>query len=127
MPASRPRGPVDPSRAGVPSADEPLVAAASEVLGGPLGRHARLERTRWGGTGPRRRLLVLPARPIAAVLAIVAAVFVGLGANLDDPPAQIRAALSALEALPGTRVLRTSRLYRSRPRPIRAASTCVAM
>lgn len=80
MPASRPRGPVDPSRAGVPSADEPLVAAASEVLGGPLGRHARLERTRWGGTGPRRRLLVLPARPIAAVLAIVVAVFVGLGA-----------------------------------------------
>ena len=40
-------------------------------------------------------------------------VFVGLGANLDDPPAQIRAALSALEALPGTRVLRASRLYRS--------------
>ncbi|HVF34721.1 MAG TPA: 2-amino-4-hydroxy-6-hydroxymethyldihydropteridine diphosphokinase [Candidatus Saccharimonadia bacterium] len=40
-------------------------------------------------------------------------VFVGLGANLDDPRAQIRAALDAIEALSGTHVLAVSRLYRS--------------
>ena len=40
-------------------------------------------------------------------------VYVGLGANLDDPPAQIHAALAALAALPGTRVLHVSRLYRT--------------
>lgn len=42
-------------------------------------------------------------------------VFVGLGSNLDDPPAQIRRALQALAALPGTRVVRRSSLYRNPP------------
>jgi len=41
--------------------------------------------------------------------------FVALGSNLEDPPAQIRAALREIGALPGTRVVRASSLYRSAP------------
>jgi len=41
--------------------------------------------------------------------------FVALGSNLDDPPAQIRRALRALAALPGTRLMRHSSLYRNPP------------
>ena len=41
--------------------------------------------------------------------------YVGLGSNLEDPAAQIRAALAALDRLPGTRVRRASRLYRTPP------------
>ena len=40
---------------------------------------------------------------------------VGLGANLGDAAGTLRAALAALDALPGTRVVRASRLYRTRP------------
>ena len=40
-------------------------------------------------------------------------VFVGLGANLGDPPVQLRAALTALAALPQTRVTQVSAFYRS--------------
>jgi 2-amino-4-hydroxy-6-hydroxymethyldihydropteridine diphosphokinase len=40
-------------------------------------------------------------------------IYVGLGATLDDPPAQIDAAIAALEALPGTRVVARSPLYAS--------------
>ena len=39
--------------------------------------------------------------------------FVGLGANLGDAVATVQAAFGALDALPGTRVLRASRLYRT--------------
>lgn len=39
--------------------------------------------------------------------------FIGLGANLGEPAAQLRAAVQALNALPETRVLRTSTFYRS--------------
>jgi len=39
--------------------------------------------------------------------------YVGLGSNLGDPPAMLRAAIDALSALPGTRVLGCSRHYRS--------------
>lgn len=39
--------------------------------------------------------------------------FVGLGANLGDPPAAIERAIVALDALPGTRVSARSRLYRT--------------
>ncbi len=39
--------------------------------------------------------------------------FVGLGANLGDAVATVGAALAALAALPDTRLLRQSRLYRS--------------
>ncbi|HET9977136.1 MAG TPA: 2-amino-4-hydroxy-6-hydroxymethyldihydropteridine diphosphokinase [Burkholderiaceae bacterium] len=42
-------------------------------------------------------------------------VFVGLGANLGDALATVRAALDALDALPATRVVAHSSLYRSAP------------
>ena len=42
-------------------------------------------------------------------------VFIGLGANLGDRQAALCAALSAVGALPGTRLLRVSPLYRSAP------------
>lgn len=42
-------------------------------------------------------------------------VFVGLGSNLDAPEAQLRTAVRALHALPCTRVLHCSSLYRSAP------------
>ena len=38
---------------------------------------------------------------------------VGLGANLGDASATVQAALQALDALPDTRLLRASRLYRT--------------
>ena len=41
--------------------------------------------------------------------------FVGLGSNLGDPQACIEQALLALDALPSTRLVRRSRLYRSAP------------
>jgi 2-amino-4-hydroxy-6-hydroxymethyldihydropteridine diphosphokinase len=41
--------------------------------------------------------------------------YVGLGANLGEPRRQIEAALDALKALPQTRFLRASALYRSAP------------
>lgn len=41
--------------------------------------------------------------------------FVGLGANLGDARQAVRDALAALDRLPGTRLLRASRLYRSAP------------
>ncbi len=42
-------------------------------------------------------------------------VFVGLGGNLGDPLARFRAALAALSATPGVRVVRVSSNYRSPP------------
>lgn len=39
--------------------------------------------------------------------------FVGLGSNLGDSIATLRGALQALDALPGTRLERASRLYRT--------------
>ena len=50
-----------------------------------------------------------PRVPVAEV------VFIGLGANLGDREASLRAAVAALHALPGTRVQRVSALYRSAP------------
>ncbi len=47
-------------------------------------------------------------------LAAVSA-WIGLGANLGDRQAALRAALSAIGALPGTRVQRVSSLYGSAP------------
>lgn len=41
--------------------------------------------------------------------------FIALGSNLDDPVAQVSAAMVALDALPQTRVLRRSSLYRTAP------------
>ena len=42
-------------------------------------------------------------------------VFIGLGANLGDAQATVNAAFEALAALPGTRVLARSSLYRTAP------------
>ncbi len=39
--------------------------------------------------------------------------FVGLGGNVGDAAAALRAAFAELDALPGTRLLRVSRLYRT--------------
>lgn len=41
--------------------------------------------------------------------------FVGLGSNLDDPAAQVAAALRALARLPESRLLSQSRRYRNPP------------
>ncbi|HEX7891367.1 MAG TPA: 2-amino-4-hydroxy-6-hydroxymethyldihydropteridine diphosphokinase [Ramlibacter sp.] len=41
--------------------------------------------------------------------------FIGLGANLGDPLRALREALQALDRLPGTRLVRSSRVYRSAP------------
>lgn len=41
--------------------------------------------------------------------------YIALGSNLDDPPAQLRRALTALAALPGCRGLKVSPWYRSDP------------
>lgn len=41
--------------------------------------------------------------------------WIGLGSNLDDPPARVRQALDWLDQLPRTRRRRTSSLYGSRP------------
>ena len=41
--------------------------------------------------------------------------FIGLGANLGDPAKQLRGALAALDAIPGTRLARASSLWRTAP------------
>jgi len=41
--------------------------------------------------------------------------YVGLGSNLEEPRRQIQRACTGLAALPGTRLVRLSPLYRSRP------------
>ena len=41
--------------------------------------------------------------------------FIGLGANLDDPRRQVQQAFRELDAIPHTRVVGTSSLYRSEP------------
>lgn len=41
--------------------------------------------------------------------------YVGLGANLEEPRRQVQTALKELGAIPRTRVLKTSSLYRSAP------------
>jgi 2-amino-4-hydroxy-6-hydroxymethyldihydropteridine diphosphokinase len=41
--------------------------------------------------------------------------YVGLGSNLDDPPAQLRVAFDALSRIPATRLVARSALYRNPP------------
>ncbi len=43
------------------------------------------------------------------------AAFIGLGANLGEPQRQVRQAFRELDAIPHTRVVRASSLYRSAP------------
>lgn len=45
----------------------------------------------------------------------MARAFIGLGANLGAPEAQVRAAIASLGALPRTRLVRASSLYRTAP------------
>jgi 2-amino-4-hydroxy-6-hydroxymethyldihydropteridine diphosphokinase len=45
----------------------------------------------------------------------VTVAFVGLGANLGEPQRQVREAFRELDAIPHTRLVRTSSLYRSEP------------
>ncbi|MEI7187980.1 2-amino-4-hydroxy-6-hydroxymethyldihydropteridine diphosphokinase [Dickeya dianthicola] len=42
-------------------------------------------------------------------------VYLALGSNLSEPLQQVRAALTALDAIPHTRLVRCSSFYRSRP------------
>lgn len=49
--------------------------------------------------------------PHSAASAVPATCFIGLGGNLGDVPATLRHALAMLDGLPGTRLLRASRLY----------------
>jgi 2-amino-4-hydroxy-6-hydroxymethyldihydropteridine diphosphokinase len=44
-----------------------------------------------------------------------AAAYIGLGANLEDPAAQVMAGMAALGALPHTRLVAQSSLYRTAP------------
>ncbi len=53
--------------------------------------------------------------PGAPVAPAAVSAWIGLGANLGDRQATLRTALSAMEALPGTRVQRVSSLYGSAP------------
>ena len=45
----------------------------------------------------------------------MASAYVGIGANLDDPAARVRDAFVGLAALPGTRLVKRSSLYRTQP------------
>ena len=48
-------------------------------------------------------------------MALETTAWIGLGANLGERAAALRKALAGIDALPGTRVLRVSSLYRSAP------------
>ncbi len=48
-------------------------------------------------------------------MAIWQPAYIGIGSNLDDPREQVRRALAGLRALASTRLVRVSRLYRSKP------------
>lgn len=62
----------------VPSRD-PLVAAASTVIGGPLGRYSDIRTVPHGGSSPRSGLRVLPWAPVAGILALAATLLLGGG------------------------------------------------
>lgn len=49
----------------------------------------------------------------------MAIAYVGIGANLDDPAARVRGAFAALAAMPRTRLLKRSSLYRTEPQGYR--------
>ncbi|WP_051248543.1 2-amino-4-hydroxy-6-hydroxymethyldihydropteridine diphosphokinase [Acidovorax sp. JHL-9] len=53
--------------------------------------------------------------PVAPAIPAAVSAWIGLGANLGDRQATLRAALAAVAGLPGTRVQRISSLYRSAP------------
>jgi 2-amino-4-hydroxy-6-hydroxymethyldihydropteridine diphosphokinase len=45
--------------------------------------------------------------------------YVGIGANLDDPAARVQGAFASLDAIPDTRLVKRSSLYRSEPQGYR--------
>ncbi len=45
----------------------------------------------------------------------MALTYLGLGSNMDDPPAQMEQAIAAIGRLPSTRIFRRSQLYVSKP------------
>lgn len=51
-----------------------------------------------------------PSREIGGTIA-----FIGIGSNLGDPAGNCREAIKRLAAIPGTRLLRSSSLYRTEP------------
>src|SRR5262245_26892415 len=51
----------------------------------------------------------------SAVLPVWHPAYIGLGSNLNDPRAQVLAAVEKLRALPNTRVIALSKLYGSKP------------
>jgi 2-amino-4-hydroxy-6-hydroxymethyldihydropteridine diphosphokinase len=55
------------------------------------------------------------ATPAAAQTETLVEVFIGLGANLGDAQATVKAAIAQIAALPQTRLLRQSALYKSAP------------
>lgn len=57
----------------------------------------------------------LPAGSQFGQSSLASPAWIGLGANLGEPAAHLRTALAGIGALPGTRVLRVSPLYRSAP------------
>lgn len=50
----------------------------------------------------------------------MAIAYVGIGANLDDPAGRVRGAFASLDALPESRLVKRSSLYRSEPQGYRA-------
>ena len=73
------------------------------------------ERRRTAQTPPPAQPQPPAARcPLIAMTSLTRC-YIGLGANLNDPAAQIRTALQALAQLPHTRLLRVSSLYGSKP------------
>ena len=56
-----------------------------------------------------------PQSPGEGHLPAASAAWIGLGANLGERAAHLRTAVAGMGALPGTRVLRVSPLYRSAP------------
>jgi 2-amino-4-hydroxy-6-hydroxymethyldihydropteridine diphosphokinase len=56
---------------------------------------------------------VMPAQASGSPLWTPA--YIGLGSNLEDPPAQLRRAVGSLAALPLTRVIAVSAFYRNPP------------
>ncbi len=57
------------------------------------------------------------SRPLSHAIALQRwlPAYVGIGSNLSDPASQVKRALAALGALPGSRLVATSPLYRTRP------------
>ena len=46
---------------------------------------------------------------------VLTGIYIGLGSNIEQPYLQIKKAITALDSLPGTRVLNDSGYFKSRP------------